>query len=277
VEKEAYGNWQPVATLPASVIRGERMSETVQAPARRLPRHVAIIMDGNGRWAEARGLPRIEGHREGAKSVRDIVRASRQMGLEAITLYAFSAQNWARPADEVRGLMQLLHDYMMEERSEILENGIRLNTIGNIGKLPDLVLAPLRELIKESRDNTDMVLTLALSYDARESIALAAQVAARDLAAQGESLDALTAASLGAHLPTSDLPPLDLLVRTSGELRVSNFLLWEVAYAELFFSDALWPDFRRNDLYQAVEAYSKRERRFGLTGSQIESGGDLAP
>jgi undecaprenyl diphosphate synthase len=243
----------------------------------RLPRHVAIIMDGNGRWAQRRGLPRIAGHREGAESVRDVVRAARQIGLEAITLYAFSAQNWARPPDEVSALMGLLRDYLVEERDEIMENGIRLRAIGEVERMPPVVRDPLDRLLAESAPNRDMTLTLALSYGGRESIARAARRAAA-LAAEGKrDPEEIDADRLGSLLPTSDLPPLDLLVRTSGELRISNFLLWEAAYAELFFTDALWPDFRRADLIAAIEAYSARERRFGLTGAQIESGGDLAP
>lgn len=234
-------------------------------------------MDGNGRWAEDRGLPRLHGHREGAQSVRDVVRASRQMGLQAITLYAFSSQNWGRPPSEVAGLMDLLRDYIVEERPEIMQNNIQLRTIGDVDRLPPRVREPLDALIADSAGNRDMVLSLALSYGGRESIAKAAREAA-SRAALGE-LDpgTLDAEGFGSLLPTSDLPPLDLLIRTSGELRISNFLLWEAAYAELYFSSVLWPDFRRQALYEAIEAYASRERRFGLTGSQIESGGDLAP
>jgi undecaprenyl diphosphate synthase len=243
----------------------------------RLPRHVAIIMDGNGRWAEKRSLPRLAGHREGAESVRDVVRAARQIGLEAITLYAFSSQNWARPVDEVAGLMELLRDYLISERSEIMENEIRLNAIGDVDKLPPLVREPLDALMADSAGNRAMVLTLALSYGGRESIAAAARRLA-ELVAAGE-LDPASVDSdrFNSMLPTCSLPPLDLVIRTSGELRISNFLLWEAAYAELYFSSALWPDFRRADLYAALESYASRERRYGLTGAQIESGGDLAP
>jgi undecaprenyl diphosphate synthase len=243
----------------------------------RLPRHVAIIMDGNGRWAQRRGLPRIAGHREGADSVRDVVRAARQVGLEAITLYAFSAQNWGRPAEEVAGLMELLRDYLVEERPEIMDNGIRLRAIGEIGRLPPMVRAPLDALVADSAGNRDMVLTLALSYGGRESIVAAARRAAELIAAGDLDQAGLDEDGFAGLLPTCGLPPLDLVVRTSGELRISNFLLWEAAYAELYFTDALWPDFRRGDLHAALEAYAARERRFGLTGSQIESGGDLAP
>ena len=234
-------------------------------------------MDGNGRWAESRELPRLAGHREGAESVRDIVRAARQIGLDAITLYAFSSQNWARPAEEVAGLMELLRDYLLTERAEIMENEIRLRAIGDIDKLPPLVKEPLDALMADSAQNRAMVLTLALSYGGRESIAAAARRAAQLVAAGELDLASLDGELFGTLLPTSDLPPLDLVIRTSGELRISNFLLWEAAYAELYFSSALWPDFRRAELYAALEAYAARERRYGLTGAQIESGGDLAP
>ena len=243
----------------------------------RLPRHVAIIMDGNGRWAELRRLPRLAGHREGAESVRDVVRAARQIGLEAITLYAFSSQNWARPVEEVAGLMELLRDYLITERAEIMENEIQLRAIGDIDKLPPLVREPLDALMADSAPNRAMVLTLALSYGGRESIAAAARRAAQLVMAGELDPTDIDGERFGNLLPTADLPPLDLVIRTSGELRISNFLLWEAAYAELYFSSALWPDFRRGDLYTALEAYSGRERRFGLTGAQIESGGDLAP
>jgi undecaprenyl diphosphate synthase len=246
----------------------------VAAPsATRLPRHVAIIMDGNGRWAEKRGQPRLAGHREGAQSVRDVVRAARQIGLEAITLYAFSAQNWARPADEVTGLMELLRDYLVDERPEIMDNGIRLRAIGDIDRLPAMVRQPLDALMSDSAGHRDMQLTLALSYGGRESIV----AAARRAIAVGGAPGALDEAAFNALMPTAELPPLDLVVRTSGEQRISNFLLWEAAYAELYFTDVLWPDFRRAELYAALEAYAARQRRYGLTGAQIESGGDLAP
>ena len=226
-------------------------------------------MDGNGRWAQERDLPRIEGHRVGAESVKDIVRAARQIGIEVLTLYAFSAQNWARPADEVTALMELLRDYLIDERPEIMDNGIRLRAIGDIDRLPGLVRGPLDALIADSATNQSMCLVLALSYGGRESIARAASAAARAVLAGTFSPDQLTAEKFNEFLPTSELPPLDLLVRTSGEQRISNFMLWELAYAELVFTDILWPDFRRQALYEALEVYAQRERRFGLTGRQV--------
>jgi undecaprenyl diphosphate synthase len=232
-------------------------------------------MDGNGRWAQQRGLPRLEGHRVGAESVRDITRASRQLGIEALTLYAFSSQNWARPADEVAGLMQLLRDFLFDERSEILDNGIRLEALGDIEKLPPFVREPLEELRAVSSQNSAMVLTLALSYGGRESIARAARAAIREALAGNLKGDDLDVDRLGSFLPTAALPPLDLLIRTSGELRVSNFMLWELAYAELVFVDVLWPEFRRPHLYKCLEEFAARERRYGKTSAQLADSSDV--
>jgi undecaprenyl diphosphate synthase len=240
-----------------------------------LPKHVGIIMDGNGRWAQQRNLPRLEGHRAGAESVRDITRASREIGLQALTLYAFSSQNWARPAAEVAGLMQLLREFLVDERAEIMDNGIRLDALGDIERLPPLVRDPLEELRAASRDNSGMVLTLALSYGGRESIARAARAAARDIAGGKLAVDALDVEHLGSYLPTSHLPALDLLIRTSGEQRISNFMLWEVAYAELVFVDVLWPEFRRQHLYECLDKFGSRERRFGLTSAQLADSSDV--
>ncbi|HET9596070.1 MAG TPA: polyprenyl diphosphate synthase [Anaeromyxobacteraceae bacterium] len=233
-----------------------------QVRSRGLPRHVAIIMDGNGRWAESRALPRLAGHREGSQSVRAVTREARRVGLEALTLYAFSAQNWARPPDEVAGLMQLLADFLDSERDEIMENGVRLHAIGQLDRLPGFVRERLDGLRLESGTNRGLVLTLALSYDGREEIAQAARRAAAD----GAPVDP---AALDARMWTAGLPPLDLLVRTSGERRISNFLLWQCAYAELAFSDVLWPDFREGELLQVLADFQRRERRFGLTGAQV--------
>ena len=240
-----------------------------------LPRHVGIIMDGNGRWAQLRNKPRLEGHRAGAESVRDITRAARELGIEALTLYAFSSQNWARPADEVAGLMQLLREFLIDERSEILDNGIRLEALGDIERLPAFVREPLDELRTVSRSNSKMVLTLALSYGGRESIARAARAAAAEVVAGRYTLDQLDADKLGSYLPTASLPQLDLLIRTSGEQRVSNFMLWEVAYAELIFVDIMWPEFRRQHLYKCVEDYADRERHFGMTSAQLAESSDV--
>ena len=234
-----------------------------------LPRHVAIVMDGNGRWAKRRGLPRVEGHKKGADSVRDVVRASRELGVRALTLYAFSAQNWARPVEEVRTLMELLRDYLLEERDEILDNEIRLTTIGDTSRLPDFVLEPLEALMRDSADNGGMTLCLELSYGGRESIVAAARALAQAVKDGELHVEDIDLRSFGGELSTRDLPELDLVIRTSGEQRLSNFLLWEAAYAELYFTETLWPDFQRAELYRAIEAFQSRERRFGLTAEQL--------
>ncbi|MCP3097732.1 isoprenyl transferase [Myxococcus sp. K15C18031901] len=241
-----------------------------QVKARPVPRHVGIIMDGNGRWAESRGLDRLEGHREGSSSVREVTRTARRLGIQALTLYAFSSQNWARPAEEVAGLMDLLREYLEGERAEILDNGIRLNAVGDVGRLPRYVRDPLDRLIADSAHNTGMVLSLALSYGGREEILQAVRRMAEAIskgelsAAQAEESD------FESFLWTHGLPPLDLVVRTSGELRISNFLLWQMAYAELCFTDALWPDFRTEEFLRCVSQYQQRERRFGLTSAQVK-------
>jgi undecaprenyl diphosphate synthase len=242
----------------------------MQAPLEDLPRHIAIIMDGNGRWAKRRGLPRIEGHRKGADSVREITRAARELGVGALTLYAFSSQNWDRPIEEVRMLMALLRDYLVDERAEILDNSIRLTTIGNTDRLPDFVRDPLHELIAASANNSGMTLCLALSYGGREAIVDAAlSLVERVLAGEIRPQD-VNQLSFGEALCTRSLPPLDLVIRTSGEQRLSNFLLWEAAYAELYFTDTMWPDFKRPDLLDAIGAYQGRERRYGLTSDQVK-------
>lgn len=228
-------------------------------------------MDGNGRWAEQRGDDRLEGHREGSNSVRDITRCARRLGISALTLYAFSAQNWTRPPSEVAGLMELLREYLLKEREEILENGIRLNAIGEVEKLPRYVKEPLEALREETKNNTGMVLTLALSYGAREEILQAARRMAQAAQRNEISLDAVQESEFERYLWTADLPPLDLVIRTSGEQRVSNFLLWQLAYAELIFTDTLWPDFRTPEFLQCVRQFQARERRFGKTSAQIRT------
>jgi undecaprenyl diphosphate synthase len=231
---------------------------------------VGIIMDGNGRWAEMRGLPRVEGHREGSASVREVTRCARRVGVQALTLYAFSSQNWARPAEEVAALMDLLREYLESERAEILENGIRLNAIGEVEKLPRFVKEPLDRLRADSANNTGMVLTLALSYGGREELVQAARRVA-EAASKGELTPAhLDTQAFESYLWTNGLPPLDLVVRTSGEQRISNFLLWQLAYAELCFSDVLWPDFRTEAFLRCLAQYQARERRFGLTSAQVK-------
>ncbi len=239
----------------------------------KLPRHVAIIMDGNGRWAQEHGLPRVDGHRQGAKAVREVVRAAREVGLRALTLYAFSAQNWQRPLEEVATLMQLLRDYVIDERAEIMDNDIRLVAIGELDRLPAFAREPLDALMRDSAGNRGMTLCLALSYGGRESIVAAARALAASVAAGELAPDDVTEERLSACLQTAGMPQLDLLVRTSGEERLSNFLLWEAAYAELYFTDTYWPAFGKPQLYQALESFHGRERRFGRTREQIRSAG----
>jgi undecaprenyl diphosphate synthase len=234
---------------------------------RPLPRHVGIIMDGNGRWAELRGLPRIEGHRKGSDSVREVTRAARRLGLQALTLYAFSAQNWERPADEVAGLMDLLRDYLHKERAEILDNQIRLHAIGELDRLPSRVREPLEELREASARNDKMILTLALSYGGREELVAMAKQIAEDKLSPAQ----VDHAAVEERLWTRGLPPLELVIRTSGEVRVSNFLLWQIAYSEIHLTETLWPDFGERDLILAIDDFQRRERRFGKTSAQLRT------
>lgn len=235
-----------------------------------LPRHIAIIMDGNGRWAKARGLDRVRGHEAGADSVREITRACREKGVSALTLYSFSTENWKRPTDEVTALMGLLERYLSSERREIMDNGVRLQAIGQIDRLPVYVRMPLKALCHESRNNTGMVLSLALSYGSRAEIVDAAKALARKVKAGKLDPEKIDEALFSEHLYTAGLPDPDLLIRTSGELRVSNFLLWQIAYAEMYVTDVAWPDFRRPQLELALAAFGDRERRFGFTGDQLK-------
>jgi undecaprenyl diphosphate synthase len=228
-----------------------------------LPRHLAIVMDGNGRWARARGLPRIAGHREGAKAVRKIVTACRERGIQVLTLFAFSAQNWSRPSPEVSALMTLLSEYLKLERPTILDNGIRLTAIGDIDALPDRPRNTLQELIADSSHNSDMTLCLALSYGGREEIAAAARRLATQVSAGEIAPDDIDTDAFDKRLWSSQLGPVDLMIRTSGELRISNFLLWGLAYAELYFSEHMWPDFDETTLDDALRSYATRQRRFG--------------
>jgi undecaprenyl diphosphate synthase len=240
--------------------------------ARNLPGHIGIIMDGNGRWAQTRGEPRAAGHRQGASAVRRTVRVARRLGLRALTLYAFSEQNWARPEEEVDALMQLLRDFLLSEREEILDNGIRLNAVGNLGRLPAIVRAVLDPLRQDSERNHQMTLTLALSYGGREEIAHAARQLAKAVAAGDLRPEDVTAEALHAQIPSLSVGDPDLVIRTGGERRISNFLLYGLAYAELYFADVLWPDFSERDLFAAIASYQKRQRRYGLVGSHGADG-----
>jgi undecaprenyl diphosphate synthase len=236
----------------------------------RLPVHLAIVMDGNGRWAGMRGLPRSEGHRAGTDSVDDIVRASRELGIRYLTLYAFSVQNWQREHEEVSALMGLLYEYLERERPTIMDNNIRLNSIGEVFRLPEPVLQRLEALKKDSAGNTGMTLTLALSYGGREEILRAVKALAVETASGRLDPGSIVEKEFSSRLFTAGMPDPDLVVRTSGEIRISNFLLWQVSYSELYFTEKLWPDFRRDDLYEAIAAYQGRKRRFGMTDEQIK-------
>jgi len=252
-----------------------------QIRQRPLPRHVGIIMDGNGRWAEGRGLPRIEGHREGSHSVREVTRAARRMGVQALTLYAFSSQNWSRPTDEVAALMDLLCEFLEKERAEILENQIRLQAIGELERLPRFVRTALEKLTEDSAHNTGMVLSLALSYGGREELLHAVRGLAAAVQAGELSPGRMKEADVERFLWTRGLPPVDLVIRTSGEYRISNFLLWQCAYAELLFTETPWPDFRGRQFLECLGEYQTRERRFGKTSAQVKNGhakhpGDVA-
>lgn len=249
-------------------------AEVAKAP---LPRHVGVIMDGNGRWAESRGLARVEGHRVGSESVRAVTRTARQVGVPALSLYAFSSQNWERPPDEVAALMDLLCEYLVKERGEILDNAIRLTATGDLDRLPRFVREPLDALCAESARNDRMVLNLALSYGGREEIIAAARSLARH-AVRGEiAPEEIGPDAFVTRTWTAALPDLDLVIRTSGELRISNFMLWRAAYAELYFTPCLWPDFREEEFLRALVDFQRRERRFGQTPAQVARGGGDLP
>ncbi|MCW1914684.1 isoprenyl transferase [Luteolibacter sp. GHJ8] len=230
---------------------------------RSIPRHIAIIMDGNGRWAKERGLPRREGHRAGAESVRECVEACKQLGVEYLTLYAFSSENWNRPAAEVTALMALLEKFLEEKSSELMKQNVRLKAIGHLDRLPDRTRRKLDKAIERTSGNTSLTLVLALSYGAREEIVEAARSLAADAVAGKIDPAKIDNASFAARLYTAEIPDPDLLVRTSGELRVSNFLLWQISYAEIVIFKKFWPDFRQEDLREAAQEYARRHRRFG--------------
>jgi undecaprenyl diphosphate synthase len=236
----------------------------------RLPRHVAVIMDGNGRWATSRGLPRVEGHRAGVKAVRETVETAARLGVPVLTLYAFSAENWKRPRYEVWTLMNLLKDYIRQELDEMVANGIRCRPIGRWRELDPSVVKELERAVEATSGGTAMTLEIALNYSGRREIVDACRRIVSDWAG-GKRAD-IDEETIGEYLYTAGLPDPDLLIRTSGELRVSNFLLWQIAYAEIWVTETLWPDFSRGDLYQAIVDYQTRERRYG--GVSGSPGGD---
>jgi len=231
--------------------------------ATKIPRHVAIIMDGNGRWAKQRGLPRLEGHRAGAESVRAIVRACGELGIGYLTLYAFSSENWRRPKAEVTALMHLLEFYLQREVADLDKNNVRLAAIGRIHELPESAQRQLQKGIETLKKNTGLTLVLALSYGGRAEIVDAVRSIARDVKAGVLDVANINEDVISQRLYTRDIPDPDLLIRTSGEMRVSNFLLWQISYAEIHVTETLWPDFRKPQLLAALDDYSKRQRRFG--------------
>ena len=235
----------------------------------KLPKHIAIIMDGNGRWANKRSLKRIFGHENGVKSVKVTVETCAKLGVENLTLYAFSTENWKRPKLEVETLMKLLVSSLKKEIKTLQENNIKLNAIGCLDSLPKKAYRELQEVIEKTKSNNRMTLTLALSYGAREELVNAVKNISENVKNNIISLEKIDESLINKHLYTHDLPDVDLLIRTSGEQRISNFLLWQIAYAELYFTPVYWPDFREEHLYEAIIAYQKRERRFGKTSEQL--------
>ncbi len=234
-----------------------------------LPLHIAIIMDGNGRWAEQHAMGRIRGHKRGAQAVKATVTACREIGIQYLTLFAFSSENWGRPEEEVNALMSLLGDYLDKEAKTLQKQEIKLTTIGNIEKLYAPVRKKLLEVQKLTEQNRKMVLNLALSYGSRDEMILAIKRIISDNREGKLDVDSIDQDAVGRYLYTSSMPDPDLLIRTSGEYRISNFLLWQLAYTELYFTDVLWPDFKKDDLLKAIAVYQNRERRFGLTSEQI--------
>lgn len=235
----------------------------------KIPRHIAIIMDGNGRWAQKHSLGRIAGHKKGADAVRNIVRSCYKIGVEYLTLYALSTENWLRPAKEVNALMNLLEKFLKSEEKDLKDRGIRLRSIGDIARLPDRVREVLVETIENTSSGKRMTLILALNYGSHDEIVRAVKNIVADAGKGYLSIENIDRATISRYLYTAEIPDPDLLIRTSGEYRLSNFLLWQSAYTEFYFTETLWPDFDEEHLIQAIEEYRRRERRFGLTSDQI--------
>ncbi|MCF7957079.1 MAG: isoprenyl transferase [Phycisphaerae bacterium] len=232
-------------------------------PWSKMPRHVAIIMDGNGRWAQKRGLPRLEGHRNGSKGVQFTLTEAARLGLEVLTLYSFSTENWKRPPEEVAGLMKLYQKHLIEERPTIMANNISVRHLGSEKGLPDFVIKELRESVEMSKNNTGMVLCLALNYSGRSEILSAVKKIAGEFKDGSIGMDEIDEELISKRLDTGGLPDPDLLIRTAGEMRISNYLLWQISYAELYVTEEFWPDFDREVMHKAILDYSKRKRRFG--------------
>jgi undecaprenyl diphosphate synthase len=256
-----FDPWLAQSALEESLLR--------QIDRERLPRHVAVIMDGNGRWAKKRQLARVEGHKAGVDAVRDTVETAARLKLDVLTLYAFSVENWKRPLSEIRTLMSLIRRYLGEELDHLRVNNIRFNVIGRTGDLPVTVRVALQHAVRATAHNTGMIFNIALSYGGRNEICDAAQALVNEAAATGKKLR-VTPERLAAHLYTAGQPDPDLLIRTSGELRISNFLLWQIAYAEIYVTEVLWPDFRRRHFLEALAAFHQRERRLGKTSEQLQ-------
>ena len=236
----------------------------------KLPKHIAVIMDGNGRWAKQRGKLRVFGHKNGVRSVRSTIEASAELGVEVLTLYAFSTENWNRPKLEVDMLMALLVNSLKKELKELLKNNIRLQTIGNIDLLPKKVQKELNEVVDKTKNNTRLIVNVALSYSSKEEIVNAFKNISKKIVNNQLSIKEIDQNIINNHLYTRNLPNVDLVIRTSGEKRISNFMLWQIAYAELYFTDIFWPDFTKEEFYKAILDYQQRERRFGKTSDQLK-------
>ena len=253
-----------------AIVQSKKMSLNTTIDKNNLPKHLAIIMDGNGRWAKQKGFLRAFGHENGTKSVRTTVESCAKLGIENLTLYAFSTENWNRPKLEVETLMKLLISSLKKELDTLQKNNIRLNAIGNLDLLPSSAKKELVTVIEKTKNNSRMTLTLALSYGSREELLNAVKNISSKVKNNIISQDDIDESIINQHLYTHNLPDVDLVIRTSGEHRISNFLLWQIAYAEFYFTDVLWPDFKETDLYDAIISYQKRERRFGKTSEQIK-------
>nr|WP_297310035.1 isoprenyl transferase [uncultured Flavobacterium sp.] len=246
------------------------MNTEIKLNTEKLPRHLAIIMDGNGRWAKKNGFLRTIGHENGVKSVRTVIEACTEFGIEYLTLYAFSTENWNRPKFEVQMLMKLLIKSLKKELKTFMDNNIRLNAIGSLNNLPTEVRKELTEVLEKTKDNSKLTLTLALSYGSREELISATKELCNKVKNNIISIDDIDETVINNHLYTKNIPDVDLVIRTSGEQRISNFLLWQIAYAELYFTEVLWPDFTKEHLTEALLSYQDRERRFGKTSEQLK-------
>lgn len=264
MKKDRYSNWTDELNEDEKVLKA-KFSEIGK-----LPKHIAIIMDGNGRWATGKEMSRAMGHKQGIEAIREIVKSASQIGVEYLTLYAFSIENWKRPAAEVNILMSLLEFYLKQEVEELHRNNVVLSSIGKISSLPKTAQRLLNEAYEKTKNNTGLKLTLALSYSGRWDIIRAVQMMSLDVRSGKLSPEDINENMFTSYLSTKGLPDPDLLIRTSGEMRLSNFLLWEMAYSEIFITDKFWPEFNKTDLYDAILNYLTRERRFGKTSAQIQ-------